>query len=116
MKSEPHQLTEEDCRSCGACCSDASDGRVLVSAEDIVRWKRAGRSDILKNLVPGHFGEQGFAADDRGRCLHLGKGDPRTDPHARDCQIYGDRGYACRSLQPGTWQCLAYRKEFLGEA
>ena len=109
------ELTEEDCRSCGACCSDASDGRVLVSTQDIVRWRRSHRTDILSHLVPGHFGEQGFAADAQGRCVHLGTGDPTVDPHARDCQIYADRGYSCRALQPGTWQCLSYRREILGK-
>ncbi len=69
-----------DCRECAACCRDASDGRVGVAAEDLVRWKREGRHEILAGIVPGHFGEQAFAA----RPDHL--------------------------LQPGDPQCKAYRR------
>jgi Fe-S-cluster containining protein len=96
-----------DCRECGACCHDASDGRVLVSAEDLVRWRRDARGDILSQLVPGHFSQQGFAADASGCCVHLG-----TPGHANDCSIYPTRGQACRDLEPGSRQCLDYRRSY----
>jgi Fe-S-cluster containining protein len=94
-----------DCRQCGACCRDAADGRVLVSAEDLLRWKREGRRDITASLVPGHFGQLAFAARDDGSCLHLGTGD-----RPGDCAIYATRGQSCRAVQPGDSQCLAYRR------
>jgi Fe-S-cluster containining protein len=42
-----------DCRACGACCRQIPDGTALVSEDDLVRWKRDGRKDILDKLVPG---------------------------------------------------------------
>ena len=63
---------ELDCLTCGACCRTGHDGRILVPAEDIVRWKRIGREDVAGALQPGHFGEMAFATDDRGACVHLG--------------------------------------------
>jgi Fe-S-cluster containining protein len=103
-------MTDEDfdCRQCGACCRDASDGRVLVEPEDLVRWRREGRSDILGALVPGHFGLQAFASDANGTCVHHG-----TDGGANDCAIYETRAASCHMLVPGSRECLAARARFL---
>src|SRR4051812_1409961 len=87
---------ELDCLACGACCRQASDGRILVPAEDLVRWRRTGREDILKQLVPGHFGELAFAATDAGACVHLG-----TSASPNACAIYEDRGTTCREFEKG---------------
>src|SRR5262245_51624154 len=95
-----------DCRSCGACCREGSDGRILVPAEDIVRWRRIGRSDIADSLVPGHFGEMAFPSRPDGSCVHLGMADR---PH--DCSIYEIRGTTCRDFEPGSRQCLEYRRK-----
>ena len=35
-----------DCLDCGACCRTGHDGRILVPAEDLVRWRRLGREDL----------------------------------------------------------------------
>jgi len=94
-----------DCRECAACCRDASDGRVGVSAEDIVRWKREGRHDIVAGLVPGHFGVQALPACESGACVYLG-----TPGRPNDCSIYPTRGSVCHQLQPGEPQCKAYRR------
>ena len=94
-----------DCRACGACCRDASDGRVPVSAADLVRWRRERRGDISSALVAGHFGELAFPAQPDGSCSHLG-----TAENPNDCSIYETRGAACRALEPGSPQCLAYRR------
>jgi predicted esterase/Fe-S-cluster containining protein len=102
---------EFDCRSCAACCRDASDGRVPVAAEDLIRWKRERRKEILDGLVQGHFGDLAFPADESGVCRHLG-----TPGHPNDCAIYETRGAACRALEPGSQQCRAYRRAFFGTA
>ncbi|GMV12813.1 MAG: YkgJ family cysteine cluster protein [Polyangiaceae bacterium] len=94
-----------DCRECAACCRDASDGRVGVAAEDLVRWKREGRHEILAGIVPGHFGEQAFAARPDGSCIHLG-----VPGRPNDCSVYSTRGAICHLLQPGDPQCKAYRR------
>jgi Fe-S-cluster containining protein len=96
---------ELDCRACGACCRQIPDGTALVSEDDLVRWKRDGRKDILDKLVPGHFSQLGFGTDETGTCHHLG-----TAENANDCSIYETRGWACHALEPGSPQCLSYRK------
>jgi Fe-S-cluster containining protein len=78
---------------------------VLVSANDIVRWKREGRSDILDGLVEGHFSEQAFPSLSSGACVHLGK-----PGHPNDCSIYETRSETCHALVPGSLQCLCYRR------
>jgi len=78
---------------------------VLVSAEDLVRWRRAERTDILNQLVPGHFSALGFAARPDGGCQHLG-----TPESPHDCAIYDTRGASCHAVEPGGAECLAYRR------
>jgi Fe-S-cluster containining protein len=95
-----------DCLTCGACCRQASDGRILVPEQDILRWKRAGRTDLVTALVPGHFSEMAFAFTERGACVHLG-----TAQNPNACQIYEDRGTTCRDFEKGSRQCLEFRRE-----
>ncbi len=97
---------ELDCLACGACCRQASDGRILVPAEDLLRWKRTGREDVLAHIVPGHFGEQAFAYTPEGACVHLG-----TELSANACRIYEDRGTTCREFEKGSWQCHEFRRD-----
>ena len=100
-------MTDElDCLTCGACCRTGHDGRILVPAEDIVRWRRAGRDDLVAQLQPGHFGEMAFATRADGSCVHLGTS---TSPHA--CAIYEDRGTTCRDFPRGSPQCLEFRRD-----
>lgn len=107
MENVPADATEElDCLTCGACCRQASDGRILVPEEDIVRWRRTGREDLVALLVPGHFGEMAFAYTPAGACVHLGTGE---SPHA--CRIYPERGSTCREFEKGSWQCHEFRRD-----
>ena len=98
---------ELDCLTCGACCRSGHDGRILVPAEDLLRWKKLGRLDLIAQLQPGHFGEQAFATTPSGACVHLG-----TKESENACQIYEDRGTTCREVERGSWQCLEFRREF----
>ena len=97
---------ELDCLTCGACCREGSDGRILVPEADIVRWRRAGRHELVAQLVPGHFGEMAFAHTPEGACVHLG-----TPENANACRIYEDRGTTCHDFQKGSWQCLEFRRD-----
>lgn len=97
---------ELDCLACGVCCRQASDGRILVPAEDIVRWRRGGRHDLAEQLVEGHFSEMAFASTPEGACVHLGTA---QSPHA--CRIYADRGTTCREFEKGSWQCREFRRD-----
>lgn len=96
-----------DCLACGACCRTGADGRILVPAEDLVRWRRIGRPELLDALQPGHFGEMAFATTPEGACVHLGT---RESPHA--CRIYEDRGTTCREFERGSRQCREFRRDF----
>ena len=71
-----------------------------------MRWRRDGRSDILQQLVPGHFGELAFAFTSEGACVHLGA---PGQPHA--CRIYESRGTTCREFERGSWQCHEFRRD-----
>ncbi len=95
-----------DCVACGACCAEASDGRVLVSADDLVRWRREGRGDLVEATVDGHFGERAFASTPDGDCVHLERRGGRAV-----CRIYETRGETCREFQAGSWQCLEFRRQ-----
>lgn len=106
MSMVPPSASDLDCLTCGACCRTGEDGRLLVPAEDILRWRRAGRDDLVAQLQPGHFGEQAFATRTDGSCVHLGT---RSNPHA--CAIYEDRGTTCREFERGSPQCLEFRRD-----
>lgn len=93
-----------DCAHCGACCHQRP-GTILLEPEDLLRWKRAGRSELVAATTPGHFGMRAFAMTD-GHCVHLGTAD---NPAA--CQIYPDRAKVCRDFAAGSRQCLEFRRE-----
>jgi Fe-S-cluster containining protein len=97
---------ELDCLACGACCRTGRDGRILIPASDLVRWRAIGRSDIAERVQPGHFGEVAFATRDDGSCVHLG-----TNRSANACAIYDERGTTCREFERGSWQCLEFRRD-----
>ena len=106
------QENELDCLRCGACCRTGHDGRILVPAEDLVRWRRDGRDDLVAQLQPGHFGELAFATREDGSCVHLGvpaSGGAPAQPNA--CRIYEVRGTTCREFERGSWQCLEFRRD-----
>jgi Fe-S-cluster containining protein len=98
-------ITNLDCLTCGACCYQRP-GTILVSAADLVRWKRLARQDILQQLEAGHFGQMAFAMAPGGACVHHG-----TESEAHACRIYADRGDICREFEAGSWQCLEFRRD-----
>lgn len=98
---------ELDCLTCGACCRTGHDGRILVPAEDLVRWRSIGRDDVAEQIQPGHFGEVAFATDAAGACVHLG-----TPASVNACAIYDIRGTTCRDFERGSRQCLEFRRDF----
>jgi Fe-S-cluster containining protein len=97
---------ELDCLACGACCRSGHDGRILVPAEDLVRWRRIGREDVAEKIQPGHFGEVAFATTESGACVHLG-----TSASPNACSIYEIRGTTCHEFERGSPQCLELRRD-----
>ncbi len=96
---------EFDCLTCGACCYQRP-ATILVTGEDLVRWRRERRQDILTQLEPGHFSQMAFKMTAEGCCVHHGR--PGA-PHA--CQIYEDRSETCRSFSAGSRQCREFRRD-----
>jgi Fe-S-cluster containining protein len=102
---DAYSMSDTDCRRCGACCH-SREGTILITEEDILRWRRLGRNDLIDELVEGHFGLQAFPNGPRGACAHLGiPGAPN------DCSIYQMRATVCRTFQPGSAQCLEARRD-----
>ncbi|MGB0678429.1 MAG: YkgJ family cysteine cluster protein [Polyangiales bacterium] len=95
-----------DCLRCGACCRSGADGRILIPAADLARWRRQGREDLVRQTQPGHFGERAFATTPKGHCVHLGTA---SQPHA--CRIYPDRASTCREFAAGSLQCHQFRRD-----
>lgn len=98
---------ELDCLACGACCRTGHDGRILIPAEDLARWRRIGREDLCAQTQPGHFGEVAFATRADGSCVHLG-----TEASENACRIYAIRGTTCRDFERGSPQCREFRRDF----
>ena len=104
VSSTPPEL---DCLACGVCCRTGADGRILIPADDLVRWRELGRDDVANATQPGHFGMVAFATDAEGACVHLG-----TKESENACQIYEIRGTTCRDFEAGSPQCLEFRRDF----
>jgi len=90
-----------DCQRCGFCCQ-AHVG-MLVSHEDIQRWRREGRDDILRLIENaeavfgrGGLGDGAYLSD----CPFL----IREGDHAA-CVIYEARPQVCRDFRPGSERC-----------
>src|SRR5664279_4508873 len=95
---------ELDCLTCSACCRGHA-GVILVSAEDLLRFKRAGRTDLAERIVPGHFSEEAMETRADNACVHLGR--PGLPHH---CSIYELRPNICGEFERGSWQCLEARR------
>lgn len=95
---------ELDCLTCSACCRGHA-GVIPVTAEDLVRFRRAGRPDLAERIVPGHFGDEAMATREDGACVHLGR--PGLPHH---CSIYELRPNICGEFERGSWQCLEARR------
>lgn len=100
-----------DCLTCGACCRTGHDGRILIPEEDLLRWRRLGRDDLLQATQPGHFGLEAFATTPAGACVHLG-----TELSENACRIYPIRGTTCVEFERGSAQCHEFRRDFGIEA
>ena len=89
------------CQRCGKCC--LADFIAYVTDEDIERWRREGRNDILSMIRQEHavwMGDHLISSED-GHYLHgcsflSWKGDHSF------CGIYSTRPRVCRRYQPGS--------------
>jgi Fe-S-cluster containining protein len=94
-----------ECDRCGACCHQR-EGTILVTDDDVERWRRQGRTDLIEKLTEGHFGLRAFAMTAAGACVHLGlPGAPN------DCSVHEHRATVCREFRAGCRQCREFRRE-----
>ncbi len=102
MEDETGQ--ELKCMQCGNCCH--VDVAAYVTFEDITRWKKEGRQDILEHIqaydvtwtedrVINRFGLD--IKNCRMTCVYL-----KWDGSHTSCQIYETRTNVCRKYIPGS--------------
>ncbi|HOE71426.1 MAG TPA: YkgJ family cysteine cluster protein [Deltaproteobacteria bacterium] len=99
------------CRRCGTCC--LADMIACASSEDLARWKRENRQDILHIIENEHavwLGDH-FISSLTGRPIY---GCPFLEMKdgVFSCSIYETRPQVCRDYQPGSSRiCPQYRDE-----
>jgi Fe-S-cluster containining protein len=89
------------CKRCGKCC--LSNVVAYITEEDLSRWHREGRQDILTVIEHGHViwvGDHMISADDG----HYAHGCPflLAENNRWLCSIYETRPLVCRAYQPGS--------------
>ena len=106
----PGKAAELECRRCGKCCME--DFIAYATQEDLERWQREDRKDILRMIEREHAvwaGDHLISSED-GRYIH---GCPFLDwegDHAT-CTIYETRPGVCRRYKPGSSEiCSQWRK------
>lgn len=94
-----------DCLACGACCHHME---VPLEDDDMIRFKNAGRHDLLKSPHVVRRKGKLFLPVHRkhGRCHKLG------EDYA--CSIYEIRPDPCRNFPAGSEGCLFAREELHG--
>ena len=99
------------CRRCGTFC--LADMIACASSEDLARWKRENRQDILHIIENEHavwLGDH-FISSRTGRPIY---GCPFLEMKdgVFSCSIYETRPQVCRDYQPGSSRiCPQYRDE-----
>lgn len=111
MNSEKN--AHNTCFRCGNCCH--VDVAAYVVREDIDRWERQGRLDILAHVrangvtwshdgVTNRFGSNITTC--RMSCVYL-----KWDGPSASCEIYETRTKVCRSFVPGSSElCPQYHR------
>ncbi len=92
---------KEICHCCGQCC--LADFIAYVREEDILRWKREGRTDIMSIIESEHAmwaGDHLISAN-KGRYLHGCPFLMWVKDHSA-CSIYETRPAVCRNFAPAS--------------
>jgi len=99
-----------DCRRCGTCCH--VDMVAYVTDEDIERWERQGRHDIIERLKNNDVMWAGDRIIDKSgakvtTCVYL-----KWKDSSYFCEIYDTRPMVCRNYVPGSSElCPFYYRE-----
>lgn len=99
-------MSTTTCNRCGKCC--LTNFIAYATEEDVSRWRRENRQDILRVIEHDHLiwvGDHMISADDG----HYAMGCPFLYPN-RDhwlCSIYETRPGVCRAYEPGSSELCA---------
>ena len=108
MNSEKNK--DLTCRRCGACCR--VDMVAYISAEDIQRWEKERRHDIIARMRDNNVMWAGDHIINRSgeevmSCVYLNQ-----DGLSFFCEIYETRPLVCRNFIPGSSElCPQYYEE-----
>lgn len=106
MKSE--KKSDITCRRCGNCCQ--LDVAAYVSLEDIRRWEKEGRHDIIDHVRDNDvtWSREGISNRFGSRirtclmsCVYV-----KWHGSSASCEIYETRTKVCRSFIPGSSACV----------
>ena len=98
------------CRRCGACCR--VDMVAYISPEDIQRWEKESRHDIIARMRENNEMWAGDhiinrVGEEVRRCVYLNR-----DGSFFFCEIYETRPLVCRNFIPGSSElCPQYYEE-----
>lgn len=110
MDESPQRESEIACMRCGRCC--LADMPACASDEDIDRWRRQGRDDILHvmDTMAAVWAGDHFVSSHNGRYIH-------TCPFLEwegelfSCSIYETRPGVCAEYLPGSSEiCPRFKK------
>ena len=89
------------CRRCGKCC--LTDFIAYVTQEDIERWIRERREDVLDIIQREHAVWAGnhLVSSENGHCL-LGCPFLSWEGDLHTCSIYETRPLICKHYEPGS--------------
>ena len=108
--SDVKEKKDRVCRQCGNCCQ--VDMVAYVTPEDIARWEREGRHDIIDRLSRNEVIWAGDRLIDPSgakvtTCVYLG-----WTGTTCFCEIYETRPKVCRDYIPGSSElCPLYYEE-----
>ena len=101
IKAGPIRGEATECLRCGKCC--LTDFIAYTTEEDMERWRREGRTDILGIIEREHAVWAGdhFVSSENGRYI---RGCPFLiwEGNRRACAIYETRPAVCRRFTPGS--------------
>jgi Fe-S-cluster containining protein len=101
---DPTRAIDLDCLACGSCCKANS---VELEEQDIERFEKAGRPELLRPpYARRRDGRLVLTLRKDKRCHHLGA-DNR-------CAVYAFRPDACSTFPAGSECCLSSREEEMG--